>query len=439
MPFGLLAHSGPYRGKLFPIGLQKSVVIGRSLDAHLTLPDAEVAVHHCELLLPAQPASKLAQLRVIDAGAELYVGEVPFREVLLKHGDRVRVGTSKFEFLAVDASQMPLLGFAVRVGAPCSLCSQPIPTVGGGRELLGFVCCWRCLDMRLSVKRTLGPYIMRRKIARHFAEVVYEVDDTTSTPYRRLALHMLRSDHQCTPSLVRRFLTTALHTATLRHEAFPQIASVICRPELTAWAEPRNNWPTFEELLRTKRGIGLVSALRATSTLCSAFRYARANGIVLGRIRADGYRISTAGELQVVSYWIEPEVEQALALEHNLSTEGLPRLPDGISEERKRYLVPSTADLAHHLDEAQNIRPLAAVLFGLACGKQLGSLALPELRRHLEMAYKNQRTTASPPHIPASVAKLLGRTLASNPANRYRTLSELERDLNATYRQAKGS
>ena len=96
MPARLLVFSGKLKGKNFALPPQGKVVLGRSKDASITIPDINLSRAHCSVL--ATPRGYMLE----DLGSTngTYLNGKRIRQELLREGDRIVIGEAEFEFRA---------------------------------------------------------------------------------------------------------------------------------------------------------------------------------------------------------------------------------------------------------------------------------------------------------------------------------------------------
>jgi hypothetical protein len=111
---------------------QGGTIIGRSLDCHLTLEDPLVSRRHARIVVDETGA------RIEDMGSRngVRVNGAPIRDpVVLRNGDRVRIGTQDFVFCCVDAGGRAHSRTTGQLRL-CANCRLPYP-----RELLACPNC----------------------------------------------------------------------------------------------------------------------------------------------------------------------------------------------------------------------------------------------------------------------------------------------------------
>ncbi|HEU4931617.1 MAG TPA: sigma 54-interacting transcriptional regulator [Pyrinomonadaceae bacterium] len=97
MPPRLAAVSGKLKGAVFAVG-DEPLVIGRDTGAGLCIADASVSRRHSRIE-KKETGFVIADLESLNG---TFVNDVPVKNRLLEHGDRVRIGNAHFVFLTHD-------------------------------------------------------------------------------------------------------------------------------------------------------------------------------------------------------------------------------------------------------------------------------------------------------------------------------------------------
>lgn len=460
MPCLFRVHSGPFRGKVFPVETGRPLLVGRALEADFTIPDGALEPFHCRIEFQSGMNERMAKVVALAPQPEgsagtLEVDGVPFDSALLKSGEKVKIGETALEFREGGPPDAPVGGEPAEPGRPCVACRRPVPAQGGGRVLLGGVYCWRCVDLRLTVRRDLGRYRIARKIGRDVAEIVYLAEDCRSEPPEKVALHVLKSERQKDPRVVRRFMTKAASGFGMEHPAFPITRDLAARPESMTYVEEHCDWPSLLERLLGGLTLAPYLAAKATHQLIDGLRFARRRGMIVGKIRAMRVFVSDSGAVRIREHWLAPELEERLAAE--VGAPAAPPLPpepsardaldprddalltqgadeEAISADMRRYLTPDAKDLAIYRDESLDVRPVGAVFVQLATGAVQGEPPVDELCERVRRAYAAGRRPQAAPEMPAALGRWLARSLEKSPAARYRTLAEQAKELKAATR-----
>jgi hypothetical protein len=452
MPCLFRILSGPYRGKVFPVEATRPLLIGRALEADFTIPDGTIEAFHCRVEFESGANGRMAKVVCLDPRPEkqLEVDGCPFDSALLKSGDRVKIGDTALEFLEGGKPQDPVAGRAAEIGRPCVSCRQPVHAIGGGRVLLGGTYCARCVDLRLTVKRELGRYRVMRKIGRDAAEIVYLAEDLRSEPPERVALHVLKSERQHDPRVLRRFLTKAAFGQTLDHPLFSITRDLVRKPEVTSFTEEFCDWPSLSERLETSRLLLPHVAAKVARQVAEGLARARKSGIIVGKIRAQKLLIADNGSVRLREYWLTPEVEERMAKQVGAPA-ALP-LPEAagpadvdltvaqagekgneaaLSADLRRYLVPEARDIAHWKDESLDARQAGGLFLQLVLGNISGEMLLSDVVERMKRAHVAGRRPKASPEPPPLLTRVVTRILDKSPSVRYPNILEMAADLKA--------
>jgi Nif-specific regulatory protein len=105
----LIALSGPMKDRIVALK-ETETTVGRESSNHLCLADLSVSRRHC-IFTNDHGRITLCDLESFNGTS---VNDVPVKERLLEHGDRVRIGDSMFLFLSRESDTEPL-GAGVRI------------------------------------------------------------------------------------------------------------------------------------------------------------------------------------------------------------------------------------------------------------------------------------------------------------------------------------
>lgn len=442
MPCLFRVLTGPYRGKVFPLETTRPLLVGKALEADFTVPDGALEPFHAKIEFDEGRTGHMARVTSVDPEkASIEFDGVPMDEALVKSGDRFKIGETTLEFREGGRRDDPLGGKSAAVGTPCVACRRAVSALGGGRVILGVTYCVRCVDLRLTIRRDLGRYRVLRKMARDTAEITYVAEDLSKTPPERVALRVLKSERVNDPRVMRRFLTKAVFAYALDHPVFPRTRDLSQDQGTVQYVEDLCEWPTLEERLLGGPTFPVHTAVKICMHIVEALRFARRRGMIIGKLRAARLQVSQEGLVKIREYWLSPAVEEEVAAGIGAPpassvgpSAGATAVPgDDTSSDLRRYLAPEERDAAHFKNEALDVRPVGICLFQLATGNHPGDARPQDLAERMKKAFAKVRRTTSPAALPAIAHKVVARTLDRNPANRYRTLDELGRDLKSAF------
>ena len=94
----IIVVGGPLSGQVFPLAVESEFAIGRDPAGRLPVADPLVSRHHCVI------SNEHGQFTVHDLESRngTFVNNVPVRERLLQHGDRIRIGETVLLFLPAE-------------------------------------------------------------------------------------------------------------------------------------------------------------------------------------------------------------------------------------------------------------------------------------------------------------------------------------------------
>ena len=232
---------------------------------------------------------------------------------------------------------------------------------------------------------------------------------------RHVAVKILHERYANDEQFVERFRREATHAAGLSH---PNIVSIFDRGVadgsyyiVMEYIEGR----TLKELIVTRGPCPLPVAISYTRQILAALRYAHKNGIIHRDIKPHNVIVDREGRVKVADFGIA----RAGASE---MTEA------GSIVGTAQYLSPEQARGAP-VDESSDLYSTGIVLYELLTGTVPFTGETP-----VEIAMKHLSQTPETPSalrkdIPHDLDLVVLRALAKEPAERYRTAAELDRDL----------
>ena len=94
----LVAIAGPVSTRIFPLD-KGEVFLGRAETNEIVIDDKSMSRRHCVILKDGS----VFQLKDLDSHNGTFVNDLPVRERVLEHGDRLRIGNSLFLFVVEEA------------------------------------------------------------------------------------------------------------------------------------------------------------------------------------------------------------------------------------------------------------------------------------------------------------------------------------------------
>ena len=232
---------------------------------------------------------------------------------------------------------------------------------------------------------------------------------------RRVAVKILHERYASDEQFVERFRREATHAAGLSH---PNIVSIFDRGVadgsyyiVMEYIEGR----TLKELVVTRGPCPVPVAISYTRQILAALRYAHKNGIIHRDIKPHNVLVDREGRVKVADFGIARAGTSEM-------TEA------GSIVGTAQYLSPEQARGAP-VDESSDLYSTGIVLYELLTGTVPFTGETP-----VEIAMKHLSATPEPPsarrpEIPRDLDLVVLRALAKEPADRYRSAGELDRDL----------
>jgi len=258
-----------------------------------------------------------------------------------------------------------------------------------------------------------GRYRLERKLGSGGMADVWLAEDQELG--RKVAIKMLHERYANDVQFVERFRREATHAAGLSH---PNVVSIYDRGEaegsyfiVMEYVEGR----TLKELIVTRGPCPVPVAVSYTRQVLAALRYAHRNGIVHRDIKPHNVLVDHEGRVKVADFGIARAGSSQM-------TEA------GSIIGTAQYLSPEQARGAP-VDESSDLYSTGIVLYELLTGKVpfTGETPVEIAMKHLSQV--PEAPSAIRPEIPRDLDLVVLRALAKEPAERYRTAKEMDRDL----------
>jgi serine/threonine-protein kinase len=258
-----------------------------------------------------------------------------------------------------------------------------------------------------------GRYLLERKLGSGGMADVWLAEDQELG--RKVAIKMLHERYANDAQFVERFRREATHAAGLSH---PNVVAIYDRGEaegsyfiVMEYVEGR----TLKELIVTRGMCPVPVAISYTRQVLAALRYAHRNGIVHRDIKPHNVLVDNEGRVKVADFGIARAGSSQM-------TEA------GSIIGTAQYLSPEQARGAP-VDESSDLYSTGIVLYELLTGKVPFTGETP-----VEIAMKHLSQIPEPPstlraEIPRDLDLVVLRALAKEPADRYRSAKEMDRDL----------
>ena len=258
-----------------------------------------------------------------------------------------------------------------------------------------------------------GRYLLGRKLGSGGMADVWLAEDKELG--RRVAVKILHERYASDDQFVERFRREATNAAGLSH---PNIVSIFDRGEaegsyfiVMEYVEGR----TLKELVVTRGPCPIPVAISYTRQVLAALRYAHRHGIIHRDIKPHNVIVDHEGRVKVADFGI--------------ARAGASQITEaGSIIGTAQYLSPEQARGAP-VDESSDLYSTGVVLFELLTGTVPFNGETP-----VEIAMKHiSQTPEGPsvhrPEIPRDLDLVVLRALAKEPADRYRSAQEMDRDL----------
>jgi len=232
---------------------------------------------------------------------------------------------------------------------------------------------------------------------------------------RKVAIKMLHDRYANDTQFVERFRREATHAAGLSH---PNVVSIFDRGEaggsyyiVMEYVEGR----TLKELIVTRGPCPVPVAISYVRQVLAALRYAHRNGIVHRDIKPHNVLVDHEGRVKVADFGIARAGSSQM-------TEA------GSIIGTAQYLSPEQARGAP-VDESSDLYSTGILLFELLTGKVpfTGETPVEIAMKHLSQVPPAPSSIRS--EVPHDLDLVVLRALAKEPADRYRSAKEMDRDL----------
>jgi eukaryotic-like serine/threonine-protein kinase len=258
-----------------------------------------------------------------------------------------------------------------------------------------------------------GRYRLERKLGGGGMADVWLAEDQELG--RKVAIKMLHDRYANDTQFVERFRREATHAAGLSH---PNVVSIFDRGEaggsyfiVMEYVEGR----TLKELIVTRGPCPVPVAISYVRQVLAALRYAHRNGIVHRDIKPHNVLVDHEGRVKVADFGIARAGSSQM-------TEA------GSIIGTAQYLSPEQARGAP-VDESSDLYSTGILLFELLTGKVpfTGETPVEIAMKHLSQVPPAPSSIRS--EVPHDLDLVVVRALAKEPADRYRSAKEMDRDL----------
>jgi len=313
----------------------------------------------------------------------------------------------------VDAGKMtfPCPICQVRIGVPvrlcgkrarCPKCAQVIPVpVHHPSEAID-----------LFVGRQLGPYKLLRRLGRGGRGVVYEAEEAKIR--RMVAVKILAPEIVAAAESLERFVREAQSAARIEHPNVITIYTVGEQDGTVYIAMSLIRGGSLQDRLSAGQTFSFADLTGIIKSTARGLAAVHAAGIVHRDIKAGNIMLSDAGEVKLADFGTAKITDGSVSA---LTEPGhLVGTPQYMSPEQCRGTP---------VDARSDIYSLGATYYRLLAGRAPFSDANPLaiVRMHMDVPHPDPRSFN--PDIPATCVRIIDKALAKDPAQRYRTATEM--------------
>ncbi|HZI21543.1 MAG TPA: serine/threonine-protein kinase [Gemmatimonadales bacterium] len=271
----------------------------------------------------------------------------------------------------------------------------------------------RRLQKALGKQFTVGDLLGEGGFA-----AVFRVHDVAQN--RDVAVKVLDLGMTPSPGLAERFVREARTSAQLEHPHIVPIYKVGGYKNEVLYIVMRCvDGPSVRQLLERHQRLSVVDAARIARQVADALGYAHARGIVHRDVKPDNVLVDGSGHVLVTDFGIAKAAQEASASQ--LTTEGM-------VVGTPHYMSPEQAT-GERVDQRSDIYALGVVLYQMLSGT-------PPFDGESAQSVLMKQATAEPEPIrrlrndvPATLAAVIERMLAKDPADRYQTAEAVSQAL----------
>jgi len=267
--------------------------------------------------------------------------------------------------------------------------------------------------------RALGDYQILRRLGRGGMANVYLAEQQSLR--RQVAFKVLKNSLANDEAYVRRFHNEAQAAASLVHANIVQIHEVGCLDGVHFIAQEYVPGQNLKQWLARHGTADAVTAVHIMRQVIAALHRASQQGIIHRDIKPENIMLSKTGEVKVADFGLARVVSQG-------ETVGLTQI--GVAMGTPLYMSPEQV-------EGQPVDPRSDIYsFGVTCYEMLAGHPPFQGDTPLSVAVQHLRTEPERledirPDLPAGLCRLIHKTLAKDPVDRYATPAHLMRDLRA--------
>lgn len=262
---------------------------------------------------------------------------------------------------------------------------------------------------------------------------------------RRIALKRIREDLVATPQLKTRFLQEARITSQLTHPAIIPIYAIHLSDSCAYYTMPYVEGESLKQILRTTRqqeknqervvhpiGGSIHALMRIFMTLCQAVAYAHSEGVLHRDLKPENVMIGRYGEVIILDWGLAKLIDDEKKEEDEPSLN--PQVV-GVTKMGKlvgtaTYIAPECALGQPHSIQSE-VYALGVVLYQLLTLRMpFGRKTIKDLRKTMAQGvFLDPAEVAPHRETPPLLSQIASKCLAFLPAERYKDVPALLRDL----------
>ena len=275
----------------------------------------------------------------------------------------------------------------------------------------------------------IGSYRILRHLGSGGMGEVYLADDTRLN--RKVALKLLPPHFTMSPERVRRFEREARAASALNHPNIVTIYEIGNSNGAHFIATEFIDGKTLRQLINEKP-FTLSETLNVTIQVASALMGAHAAGIVHRDIKPENIMIRADGYVKILDFGLAKLTEPQIA-ESDLETPTLLQSNPGLVMGTVQYMSPEQAR-GKKVDGRTDIWSLGVVLYELLAGHVPFSGETPS---HVMVSLMEDvlPSLSGYANVPAKLDRIVVKALGKKPKERYRSTSQLTRDLRELKRE----
>ncbi|OFW03929.1 MAG: hypothetical protein A3H96_15915 [Acidobacteria bacterium RIFCSPLOWO2_02_FULL_67_36] len=264
---------------------------------------------------------------------------------------------------------------------------------------------------RDSKLRQIGRYRIRERIGKGAMGVVYAARDETIG--RDVALKVMMADLEGDPDIRARFFREAQVAAKLAHRNIVTIFDMGEEDGRLYIVMELLRGLTLTDHLKQAKADGLEDKLDLMTQICEGLSVASAAGVFHRDVKPGNLFVQEGGSLKILDFGIA-----RLASSSMTASGFIVGTPDYMSPEQAKGTV---------VDERSDIFSAGAVFYFMLTGRK--PFQAPDLPAVLHKVIVEDPLPLRDVEAPAALARIVGRALAKDPAQRYQRFRDLLGDL----------